>query len=165
MPTRPTHKYIIAGIIALAVVILDQYTKYLIAQHLPLHHSLPIIEPYLTILHTRNKGIAFGLFSGQVSTTQTVLLILTSLAAIVFIFYLLSGLGKQFLYATVTLALILGGAIGNLIDRIRWGEVIDFIDLHWHGYHWPAFNCADSAISVGLVLLVIGMFTKRFPLR
>jgi signal peptidase II len=165
MPTRPTHKYLIAGIIALAVVMLDQYTKYFIAQHLPLHHSLPIIEPYLTILHTRNKGIAFGIFSGQVSTTQTVLLILTSLAAIVFIFYLLSGLGKQFLYATVTLALILGGAIGNLIDRIRWGEVIDFIDLHWHGYHWPAFNCADSAISVGLVLLVIGMFTKRFPLR
>ena len=165
MPTRPTHKYLIAGIIALAVVILDQYTKYLIAQHLPLHHSLPIIEPCLTILHTRNKGIAFGIFSGQVSTTQTVLLILTSLAAIAFIFYLLRGLGRQCLYATVTLALILGGAIGNLIDRIRWGEVIDFIDLHWHGYHWPAFNCADSAISVGLVLLVIGMFTKRFPLR
>src|SRR4030042_3246890 len=156
MPTRPAHKYIIASIIALAVVILDQYTKYLIAQHLPLHHSIPVIKPFLTILHTRNKGIAFGIFSGQVSTAQTVLLILTSLAAIAFIFYLLSGLGTRCLYATITLALILGGAIGNLIDRIRWGEVIDFIDLHWYNYHWPAFNCADSAISIGLVLLIIG---------
>jgi len=165
MPTRPTHKYLIAGIIALSVVILDQYTKYLIAQHVPLHHSLDVIEQFLTIVHTRNKGIAFGIFSGQVSTLQTVLLILTSLAAIAFIFYLLSGLGTQYLYAAITLALILGGAIGNLIDRIRWGEVIDFIDLHWHGYHWPAFNCADSAISIGMVLLVIGMFTKKFPLR
>jgi len=165
MPTRPTHKYLIAGIIALAVVILDQYTKYLIAQHIPLHHSLEIIGQYLTILHTRNKGIAFGIFSGQESTLQTILLIITSLAAIAFIFYLLSELGTRCLYATTTLALILGGAIGNLIDRIRWGEVIDFIDLHWHGYHWPAFNCADSAISIGMVLLVIGMFTKRFPLR
>lgn len=165
MPTRPQNKYLIAGIIALAVVLLDQYTKYLITQHLPLHHSLEVIEPYLTILHTRNKGIAFGIFSGQVSTIRTVLLILTSLAAIAFIFYLLSGLGSPYLYAATTLALVLGGAIGNLIDRIRWGEVIDFIDLHWHGHHWPAFNVADSAISIGMVLLVIGMFTKRFPLR
>lgn len=165
MPIRLTNKYLIAGIIALAVVLLDQYTKFLIVQHLPLHHSVDVIESYFTILHTRNKGIAFGIFSGQVSTTQTIVLIFTSLAAIVFIFYLLSGIRSPFLYATVTLALILGGAIGNLIDRIRWGEVIDFIDLHWRGHHWPAFNIADSAISVGMVLLVIGMFTKRFPLR
>ena len=165
MPSRPTHKYLIAGIIALAVIVLDQYTKYLIIRHIPLHHSLPVLEPFLTILHTRNKGIAFGIFSGQVSTTQTVLLVLTSLAAIAFIFYLLRGLGAQCLYATITLGLILGGAIGNLMDRIRWGEVIDFIDVHWRGYHWPAFNVADSAISAGMVLLVIGMVTRRFPLR
>ncbi|MBW1856365.1 MAG: signal peptidase II, partial [Deltaproteobacteria bacterium] len=54
-------------------------------------------------------------------------------------------------------------AIGNLIDRIRWGAVVDFIDLHWYHYHWPAFNCADSAISIGLVLLIIGIITKKFP--
>lgn len=165
MSTQPTHKHLIAGIIALAVVALDQYTKQLIEQHLPLHHSIPILKSCLTILHTRNKGIAFGIFSGQAGATQTVLLVLTSLGAIAFIFYLLRGLGARCLYATVTLAFILGGAIGNLIDRIRWGEVIDFIDLHWRGYHWPAFNVADSAISTGMVLLIIGMFTKKFPLR
>jgi signal peptidase II len=165
MPTRPTHTYLIAGIIALAVIVLDQYTKYLITQHLTLHHALPVLEPYLTIVHTRNKGIAFGIFSGQASATQTALLMLTSLGAIAFIVYLLRGLGEKCRYATVTLGFILGGAVGNLIDRIRWGEVIDFIDVHWRGYHWPAFNVADSAISVGMVLLVIGMFTKRFPLR
>ena len=165
MPSRVTNKYLIAGIVAVAVMLLDQYTKHLILQHVPLHHSLEVIESYVTILHTRNKGIAFGILSGQVSAAQTIVLVLTSLAAIAFIFYLLRGLGSPFLYATVTLALILGGAIGNLIDRIRLGEVIDFIDLHWHSHHWPAFNVADSAISVGMVLLVIGMFTKRFPLR
>ncbi len=162
---KPTHKYLIASIISLAVIMLDQYTKYLIIRHIPLHRSLPVLDTFLTIVHTRNKGIAFGIFSGQASATQTVLLVLTSLAAIAFIFYLLRGLGTQCLYATVTLGLILGGAMGNLIDRIRWGEVIDFIDVHWRGYHWPAFNVADSAISVGMVLLVIGMLSKRFPLR
>lgn len=165
MPERPTHKYLIAGSIALMVVMLDQYTKYLIAHNLALHQSLEIVQNYLTIVHTRNKGIAFGIFSGQESITQTVLLILTSLAAIAFIFYLLSGLGSRHLYGTITLALILGGAVGNLIDRIRWGEVIDFIDLHWGSYHWPAFNVADSAISVGMILLVTGMCTKQFPFR
>jgi len=165
MLSKPANKYLIASTVALAVVILDQYTKYLIVRYLPLHRSVEIIHHYLTILHTRNKGIAFGIFSGQVSTTQTVLLIVTSCAAIGFIFYLLRGLGARCFYATITLALILGGAIGNLIDRIRWGEVVDFIDLHWYNYHWPAFNCADSAISMGLVLLIIGMITKKFPLH
>lgn len=165
MPSKTAHKYLIAGSVALAVVLLDQFTKHLIIRYLPLYRSVEVIDQYLTILHTRNKGIAFGIFSGQVSTMQTVLLIVASCAAIAFIFYLLRGLGERYLYATITLALILGGAIGNLIDRIRWGEVIDFIDLHWYNYHWPAFNCADSAISIGMVLLITGMITKRFPLH
>jgi signal peptidase II len=92
-----------------------------------------------------------------------VLLIITSLLAVGFIFYLLKTLRDKQRYAIVTLSLILGGAIGNLIDRIRLGEVVDFIDLHWYRYHWPAFNCADSAISIGLVLLLTGIITKRFP--
>ena len=163
MKAENTKKYLIVTIIALFVIILDQYTKHLIIRSFALHQSLDVIQHYVTIVHTRNKGIAFGIFAAQGSTTQTVLLIITSCLAIAFIFYLISSLKGKQLYATITLSLILGGAIGNLIDRIRWGDVVDFIDLHWHHYHWPAFNVADSAISLGLVLLIIGLITKKFP--
>jgi len=158
-------KYPLTIVVSLSVIILDQCTKYLIIKSFALHQSLDLIEHYLTIVHIRNKGIAFGLLAEQGGGTRTIFLIITSLFAIAFIFYLLSSLKDRQTYATVTLALILGGAIGNLIDRIRWGEVVDFIYVHWYQYYWPAFNCADSAISIGLVLLIIGIFTKKFPVQ
>ena len=159
-----THKkYLLPAIISLPVIVLDQCTKYLIIKSFALYQSHTVIEHYLNIVHTRNRGIAFGLLSGSGSGMRVFLLISTSLLAIVFILYLLSSLKGKHTYATITLSLILGGAIGNLIDRIRWGAVVDFIDLHWYHYHWPAFNCADSAISIGLVLLIIGIITKKFP--
>ena len=161
---KNAHKqYFLPAIVSLAVIILDQCTKYLIIKSLALYQSFTIIDHYLTIVHTRNKGIAFGLLSGQESGIRVFILIFTSLLAIAFILYLLNSLKGKYTYAAFTLSLILGGAIGNLIDRIRWGSVIDFIDLHWYRYHWPAFNCADSAISIGLVLLIIGIITKKFP--
>ena len=156
-------KYFLTTFVSLSVIILDQCTKYFIVKSFALHQSLDIIKHFVAIVYARNKGIAFGLLSGQASGTRTILLIITSLLAIAFIFYLLSSLKGKQTYANITLSLILGGAIGNLIDRIRWGEVVDFIDLHWYHYHWPAFNCADSAISIGLVLLLIGIITKKFP--
>lgn len=156
-------KYLISAIVALIVIAVDQYTKHLIIESFALHHSLTVIENFFDLVHTRNRGIAFGLFAGQGSRTQTIVLVVTSCLAIAFILYLLKGLQGKHRYATVTLSLILGGAIGNLTDRIRWGEVVDFIDLHWYQYHWPAFNAADAAISTGLVLLIIGLVTKKFP--
>lgn len=158
-------KYLLTIVISLSVIVIDQFTKYLIIKSFALHQSLDLIEHYLTIVYIRNQGIAFGLLAGQGGGTRVILLVVASLLAIAFIVYLLSGLKNKQTYATVTLSLILGGALGNLIDRIRWGEVVDFIDVHWYHYHWPAFNCADSAISIGLVLLILGMFTKKFPLQ
>jgi signal peptidase II len=159
-----THsKYLIVTLVSLTIFLLDQATKYLIIHTLPLHHSFPIVKHFITILHTRNKGIAFGLLAGQGGEVRSTMLIITSFLAIAFIFYLLKNLKSAQRYATITLSLILGGAIGNLIDRVRWGEVIDFIDLHWYHYHWPAFNVADAAISTGLVLLFIGIVTNQFP--
>ena len=163
MQADSSKKYFLATIIALVVVTIDYYTKRLIIQSLALHQSLDVIPHYLTIVHTRNRGIAFGFFAGQGSDIQTILLISTSCLAIIFMIYLITTLNIKQHYALFTLSLILGGAIGNLIDRIRWGEVVDFIDLHWYQYHWPAFNCADSAISIGLVLLIIGLIIKKFP--
>ena len=163
MEIKKHRKYILSALVAFSVVILDQCTKYYIIKNFPLYSSVDIIENYLAIVHIRNKGIAFGLLAGQGSGIRLVLLIITSLLAVAFIFYLLKTLTTKQRYAIVTLSLILGGAIGNLADRIRLGEVVDFIDLHWYRYHWPAFNCADSAISIGLVLLLTGIITKRFP--
>jgi signal peptidase II len=162
MEALRSRKYLICTLVALTVITIDQYTKYLIIQSFALHHSLTVIQNFFDLVHTRNRGIAFGLFAGQGSGTQTIVLIVTSCLAISFIFYLLSSVKGKQLYPTITLSLILGGAIGNLIDRIRWG-VVDFLDLHWYHYHWPAFNAADAAISTGLVLLVIGLLTKKFP--
>jgi len=159
-----THrKYLLSIFVSLAIIILDQWTKYLIIKSFALYQSTSVIQNFLNIVHTRNKGIAFGLFSAHGSGIQSALLIITSLLAIAFIFYLLSSLSEKQTYVIFTLSLILGGAIGNLIDRTRWGEVVDFIDLHWYHYHWPAFNFADSAISIGLVLLLIAIVTKKFP--
>jgi signal peptidase II len=163
MKIKEPRKYIITALVAFSVIIVDQCTKYFIIKTFPLYSSVDILKNYLTIVHIRNKGIAFGLLAGQGSGIRLVLLIITSLLAVGFIFYLLKTLRDKQRYAIVTLSLILGGAIGNLIDRIRLGEVVDFIDLHWYRYHWPAFNCADSAISIGLVLLLTGIITKRFP--
>jgi len=163
MGTHTHKKYLLSTLVSLTVIILDQCTKYLIIKSFALHQSLDIIEHFLTIVHTRNRGIAFGLLSGQGSGIRSILLIIISLVAIAFILYLLKGLQSKHIYAIITLSLILGGAIGNFIDRARWGEVVDFMDLHWYHYHWPAFNCADSAISIGLVLLLIGIVTKKFP--
>ena len=163
MKIKEPRKYIITALVAFSVVIVDQCTKYYIIKNFPLYSSVDILENFLTIVHIRNKGIAFGLLAGQGSGIRVVLLIITSLLAVGFIFYLLKTLSDKQRYAIVTLSLILGGAIGNLTDRIRLGEVVDFIDLHWYRYHWPAFNCADSAISIGLVLLLTGIITKRFP--
>lgn len=163
MKIKEPRKYIITALVAFSVVIVDQCTKYFIIKTFPLYSSVDILKNYLAIVHIRNKGIAFGLLAGQGSGIRLVLLIITSLLAVGFIFYLLKTLSDKQRYAIVTLSLILGGAIGNLTDRIRLGEVVDFIDLHWYRYHWPAFNCADSAISIGLVLLLTGIITKRFP--
>ncbi len=115
-------KYPLTIIVSLSVIILDQCTKYLIIKSFALHQSLDLIEHYLTIVYIRNKGIAFGLLAGQGGGTRVILLIITSLFAIAFIFYLLSSLKDRQVYAIITLSLVLGGAVGNLIDRVRWGR-------------------------------------------
>ena len=97
----------------------------------------------------------FGIFSQSTDRLKSYLLIIVSLAAITVLFFLLRSLKEKNLFLTIALSLTLGGAIGNLVDRIVLGKVVDFIDVYWSTYHWPAFNVADSAISIGMVILVI----------
>jgi signal peptidase II len=153
-------KYRLALIISSTVLILDQITKTLVHNLMPLYHSIEIVPNFVHLTYIRNTGAAFGFLAGSRSTLRMAFFLLVSIVAIACVIYLLKNLRPGRNTLTFSLSLILGGAIGNLIDRLRMGEVIDFIDLHWHRLHWPAFNIADSAISIGVILLFIQMIRK-----
>jgi signal peptidase II len=142
------------------VLVLDQATKVLVDKTMTLHQSIEIVPNFAHLTYLRNTGAAFGFLAGARSSLRIVFFALISLVAIGCIVYLIRGLRPQQKTLLASLSLILGGAIGNLIDRLRLGEVIDFIDLHWYDIHWPAFNVADSAISIGVALLFIQMLRK-----
>jgi signal peptidase II len=140
------------ALIVLAIIALDQVTKYLIVTMLSAYDSIEIFS-FLHIVNVRNTGAAFGSFKSLGSS----FFIIVAVAAIGFIVYLL----MKRVYNTFGLSLILGGAVGNLIDRIFYGQVVDFIDFSIGSYHWPAFNVADSSLTVGIMLiLVTSVFRK-----
>ena len=117
-----------------------------------LHHSIPIIDGLFNLTYVRNTGAAFGIFAGSREAFRLPFLIIVSALAIGFIFFMLKRLRDDATGLITALAMILGGAIGNLIDRILYGEVIDFLDVYWSDYHWPAFNIADSCITIGVLI-------------
>ena len=134
------------------IVVADQITKQIVDRSMPLHHSIPVIDGFFNLTYIRNTGAAFGIFSGSAAAFRLPFLIIFSLIAIGFIVTMLRRLKKDEIGLITALSFILGGAIGNLIDRIVYGEVIDFLDLYWGRYHWPAFNLADSFITIGVVI-------------
>lgn len=138
-----------------AVVGLDQATKALVVRSLELHGPhLPLIDGLLSLSHVRNHGAAFGLLSDWDLPYQPVLLSLLSIGALVAIAVYFLRLPAAARLPRFALALVLGGAVGNLIDRVRLGYVVDFIHVFWRQYQWPDFNVADSAITIGVTLLV-----------
>ena len=135
-----------------AILLLDQGTKLIVDRTIPLHRSIPVVEGWFDLTHARNTGAAFGLLAGERRAVGSFILIAFSLAAVGFIIHLLRRLAETDTGLILSLTFILAGALGNLIDRVFYGEVIDFLDVYWNGYHWPAFNVADSFITVGAVL-------------
>lgn len=144
-------------VIALVVVLLDQASKILISQFLLYGQSEPVTS-YFNLVLVYNKGAAFSFLSDQPGW-QRYFFTAVSVIASLFILWMLRRHPNQRLFCW-SLALILGGAIGNLIDRVAYGHVIDFLDFHLRGWHWPAFNVADSAITVGAVLFVLDEFRR-----
>jgi signal peptidase II len=138
--------------LALLVLFLDQLTKIIVERTFNYGDVRPVTG-FFNLVLTYNKGAAFS-FLANAGGWQDEFLTFIGLAASAFILYLLARHGHQRLFACA-LALILGGAIGNVIDRIVYGHVIDFLDFHWGGWHWPAFNLADSAIVGGATLLIL----------
>jgi signal peptidase II len=154
-------KYIIFFITLAAVVLLDQFLKAYIGATMKLHESIPVIEGYFNITYVKNPGAAFGFLANSAAEFRSLFLISVTVIAIVLILYFISKSTAKEVFLTFALSLILGGAVGNLIDRIRFGEVTDYLDFYISSYHWPAFNVADSAISLGALILVVEIFKRR----
>jgi signal peptidase II len=156
--SRGLYLWIVAGVVAL-----DQATKLLVDRLMALHESEQIIEGFLRLTYVRNRGAAFGILSDADLPFQAALFSVLSLAALAAIALYAWRLPAESRLPKTALALIMGGAVGNLIDRMRLGYVIDFVDAHVGPHHWPAFNVADSAITVGVVLLVLDMLWHPQP--
>jgi signal peptidase II len=148
-------------LLLLVIVPLDQATKIIVDRMLPLHESIPVIENFFSLTYIRNTGAAFGLLAQSGELFRRTFLIGFSLAAIGFIIIMLRRLPENEKVLTIALGFILAGAVGNLIDRLLYGEVIDFLDFYWNGYHWPAFNVADSFITIGVVLIMVRLATSK----
>ena len=144
-----------------AIVIVDQVTKAIVDRTMSLHESIPIIDGFFNLTYIRNTGAAFGIFSGSHEVFRLPFLIGVSVLAIGFILVMLKRLRDDATGLTIALAFILGGAIGNLIDRVVYGEVIDFLDVYWADYHWPAFNVADSFITIGVTITLFYLIRAK----
>jgi signal peptidase II len=145
------------------ILILDRWTKALVLSKFELGESIRVIDGLFDITYVRNNGIAFGILNSFGSPAQTVFLALFStIAAVAVILYSLRSSAEDRVLQT-SLSLILGGAVGNLYDRVMYGYVVDFLELYRGPYRWPTFNVADSAISIGVILLAIQIFRHESP--
>lgn len=152
------RRYILLLLVGGGIVALDQVTKIWIDHNMRLYATEPVLWGVLDFHYIRNAGSAFGFLSGSDSPLRIPFFVGISLLAIGIILYLFHKMEDSEVVVPLALALVLGGAVGNLIDRIRLGEVIDFIYIHYRRFAWPAFNVADIAITVGVILLIVRMF-------
>ncbi len=152
-------------LIAAAVVLLDRVTKLLVVRSIPVAHEIPIIPGLFQLCHWENTGAAFSMFADSSSPFRTAGLIVFSGVAIAVVLYLLWKRAPSLDTISVSLCLILGGAAGNLWDRMAQGTVTDFLDFYIGEHHWPPFNVADSAIVIGAVLLMFKLLFAPKPAR
>jgi signal peptidase II len=150
-------------LIAILVIVLDRMSKWLVAGNITLHDSISVLPGFFRLTHVQNSGAAFGLFAESSSEWKVAILILFSILALAVVSALLWKNSHSMTVTGVGLALILGGAVGNLWDRLLTGHVVDFFDFYLGSYHWPAFNVADSAIVIGALLLVAEILFARSP--
>ncbi len=157
--TKITRLLVISGI----VVLLDQVTKTLIAHYLQLYHTIAVIPGFFNLTHIHNPGGAFGFLAQSDPILRKVVFIFVSLLAVGLILWYYMKTPVSYPLLGGAFALIFGGAIGNLIDRIRLGKVIDFLDFYIGNLHWPAFNIADSAITIGIGIFILHLLFKKLP--
>jgi signal peptidase II len=153
-------KYVLFTAIAILVILVDQVSKLYVMRHLALHESIEVIPGFFNITYIRNPGAAFGFLSEAPPYFRYIFFVAVTVAAIVLILYYLRKSATAENTIIVSLALIFSGAVGNLIDRVRFGEVSDFLDVYIGSAHWPAFNAADSAITLGAAFLLVELFKR-----
>jgi signal peptidase II len=144
--------------VPIVIVALDQLTKAIVRSTLPLHTSVTVIPGLMDFTHVRNTGAAFGILNASDFPLKSTLIGAIAVAALVGVGMYAASLARHEVMARVGLALIIGGAAGNLIDRVVIGSVVDFVDVYWRTYHFWAFNVADSAITVGAAIMILDMF-------
>jgi signal peptidase II len=159
----PWLKYRRLGLIAGSVVVVDQVTKWIILNQLDLYHAIPVIPGFFNITHVQNPGGAFGFLAQQSPLIRSIVFLLMSFLAVCLIFWFYRKTPPTHRFLAVGFALIFGGAIGNLVDRVRFGRVVDFLDFYLGGWHWPAFNVADSAITTGIAIFLLHVVLGRMP--
>ena len=160
------HGYSFQLAIAGVIVVADQITKLLIRRSLELYDTTAVIPNLLSLTRIHNTGAAFGLLDGADLPFQTALLALVSTAALAGLMMFAASLPEMHRLARLGVALVVGGAAGNLIDRLWLGYVVDFVDVYWRGWHFWAFNVADAAISIGMALIILdqlGVGRRRVP--
>jgi signal peptidase II len=156
-------KYFRMLVIVGLVVFIDQISKMIIYKVLPLYGTVPVIPGFFNITHIQNPGGAFGFLAGHSAAWRNFVFIFVSGFAIGLIAFYYHKIPKTHLLLSCGFALILGGAIGNMIDRVRIGVVIDFLDFYAGNLHWPAFNVADSAISIGIAIFIYHLVFNKMP--
>ena len=149
------RKYWVLLVFCIGILLLDQWTKSMVVQKLPLYQRVEVVQGFFNLTHVRNTGGAFGVFGGEKGGLGSILFVVVSLVAIGAIVFLFVKIKENERILALSFSLILSGAAGNLIDRLRYGEVVDFLDFHLFTYHWPAFNVADSAICIGIGLMAL----------
>jgi len=154
-------KYVLMLATAGVIILLDQLTKAWITMTLRVHEGFSVVDGFFNIVHVRNPGAAFGFLAGASPAFRSFFFIAVTAAAILIILQYLRKARIEDLSLIVALALIVAGAVGNLIDRVRFGEVVDFLDVYIGTYHWPAFNVADSAITCGAILLAMILLRRK----
>jgi len=145
------YHYLIAALVA----VLDLISKWWIVRHLELHDPVVVIPGFFNLTLVRNSGVAFGMFQDSSSPYKPLILSCIALAALLTIVFYANKLESGQAGLRLILSVVMGGILGNFIDRLYNGSVVDFLELYWRGFHWPTFNLADSAISIGILLLIL----------
>ena len=156
-------KYQKLAVVAGVIIVFDQIAKAVILNNLPLYRSIAVIPGFFSLTHIHNPGGAFGFLASQSSSIRNLIFLLISSLAVCLIFYFYRHTPKTHPLLATGFALIFGGALGNLIDRVRFGKVVDFLDFYIGSYHWPAFNVADSAITVGVTIFLFHLVFNKMP--
>lgn len=155
------RKSILLAMVGGIITVLDQVTKKILTSRMALYDSIEIIENFFSLTYLRNPGGAFGIFADQSSRVRFYFFIVFSILAVFVFIYIYFKAPPSDLLLQTSLTFIIGGAAGNIIDRVRLGEVVDFLDFYIGKYHWPPFNVADSAITIGMCLFILHSFKDR----